>query len=357
MCTKIWNFLLPATGSHQLRVENLGTPAQKVFIDGEQQPSTYALVFTGPGDSLIEIRNTEPWKHSDEGWTLLVNGFYVEDYNANRRKSGDESLRELRSRPDGAYIISPTFELTANDVQVASQFQFRVGGQLMQVNIAHSESIWQVLLDGVVQSRGSLFVSDGGFESHFAVPVAPGKQLPASMTMSLAYHERESTLASLSFGSRVPSAAMTWHSKDLIWNYALVVNGLQIPTCWTKHLGAVEPQVMPLVVITDEQIDAAAPNAPNGPLSSPEGDIQDVVQGVPISQPLSPVAQGSLPQGVSYDEVSGRYQANIRNRTGKFVFLGEFLSAEEAYQSYLQAMPIHSPDKKIVASLPSYGDQ
>merc|ERR1712150_179027 len=52
--------------------------------------------------------------------------------------------------------------------------------------------------------------------------------------------------------------------------------------------------------------------------------------------PAAPSATDSLPQGVSYDAASGAYTANICVK-GKFKFLGEFKTPDEAHLRYLAA--------------------
>merc|ERR1719215_423709 len=54
-------------------------------------------MFTGPCGSLLELQLM------NGKWELLVNGHIVESYTAGKRQSQGDSLRDLRSRPDGSY--------------------------------------------------------------------------------------------------------------------------------------------------------------------------------------------------------------------------------------------------------------
>lgn len=337
MASKTWNFLLPASGQHQVHVQNIGSPEQTIFIDGELQPPTYALVFSGPGDSMLELQNPDC-----KGWILLVNGMRVEDYHT-ERSSADETLHELRSRPDGSYMISPTFQVDEGELHIVSKFPFRAGHQPHEVCVAHSSNIWQVIFNGQIIVRDSLRNS---FGSHFNLNVAPGLQLPASLVMSSA--------------PRVPGTFMSLR-RDLVWSYGLTVNGIEIPISWNREMGTdpspTDPEVLAIspMVITDAELiasltrDAVSTELPQIP--SPTGEAPAPSVAYQLNEPT--LAYGSLPQGVSYDETSRLYQANIRNATGKFVFLGAFSTPEEAHQTYLNAMPIHSPEKRLVAEIPA----
>lgn len=71
--TKIWNFLLPGSGCHQLVVQDIGTDKQKVCINDVWQTfDGPCMKFEGPAESMIELR-------MGAIWSCLVNGVVVED--------------------------------------------------------------------------------------------------------------------------------------------------------------------------------------------------------------------------------------------------------------------------------------
>merc|ERR1712188_203818 len=65
------------------------------------------------------------------------------------------------------------------------------------------------------------------------------------------------------------------------------------------------------------------------------------------------VAPESLPQGVSYDQETKTFQANIKDvKTRRYICLGEFASADAAHEKYLEALSRYSPDKHIAPNVP-----
>mmetsp|Transcript_112131 Transcript_112131/g.349464 ORF Transcript_112131/g.349464 Transcript_112131/m.349464 type:complete len:318 (+) Transcript_112131:70-1023(+) len=316
MGTKVWNFLLPnAGGQHQLRVEKLGTQGQAVFIDGEQQPAREAQIFAGPGDSLLELRKGQAGQ-----WSLLVNGLIVEDYCEGKRNSKDESLRELRGKADGSYLISTGFDATnLRGLNVIRIFRFAALGESHELQVSHHECIWQVLYDGKLVERLVHRLNDNNGSASFKLEVGQGVKLEAALRM-------------------------TWLNLAMVWRYTLRVNGVEIPHCWSKVQGDVEPPP-PVLDVLPPTADGSAPQ-PEPAEAEPE-DSPD-----PEPQPPAPQAPQTLPQGVSYDGLSGAYQATIRAKTGKFVFLGEFRTAEEAHACYLEAVPRHRPDRAPAPEIP-----
>jgi len=314
MTTRVWNFLLPSTGQHQLRVEQLGSLGQLVFIDGDQQPMREALLFTGPENSLLELR-----KGSRGQWSLLVNGLTVEDYHEGHRPSGDESLRELRGKPDGSYLISTEFAAAnLSSLHVIRIFRFMARGAVHEVQVSHKECIWQVIFDGRVVERAVHKLKDNNSEVSFRLEVDSGQRLDAVLKM-------------------------TWNSLAMVWRYTLTVQGVEIPLYWSKGKGDIVPAPELCEVLAAEGL--PTPSAP------PEAELSQVAEDQPVPESVAPTEQ-LLPQGVSFDALGGSYQATIRSKTGKFVFLGEFTTPEEAHRCYLEALPAHCPDKILAPQVP-----
>mmetsp|Transcript_58935 Transcript_58935/g.108883 ORF Transcript_58935/g.108883 Transcript_58935/m.108883 type:complete len:400 (+) Transcript_58935:103-1302(+) len=78
-----WTFMSSETGTHRVRVASIGAPGQQVFIDDVLLAAPDGTTtFTGPGGVLLELRQTE------RGWTLIVDGLQVEEYNAQSIAAG-----------------------------------------------------------------------------------------------------------------------------------------------------------------------------------------------------------------------------------------------------------------------------
>lgn len=266
-------------------------------------------MFSGPEDSLLELRC------QGKQWSLLVNGITVEDYNPSKRASGDESLRELRSRPDGAYIISPQVDARELDLNVVRKFSFVALGKLHEVCVAHSDCIWQVLSGGNLVDRIAHKISDSSGEAAFDIEVAPEQKVRATVSM-------------------------TWDSYKWLWRYTLTIqtegvcgtHSQDVPFSWSKISGQVAGVEPPIVVAAEDGV---------------------AVEPVSVQQEPPPTDDPpqNLPQGVSFDSSTGSYQANIRAKTGRFVFLGEFRTPDEAHQRYLEAVPVHCPEKQLAPDL------
>jgi hypothetical protein len=288
MAIKIWNFLLPETGSHELKVERIGARGQQVYVDGALlEAPDGTTMFTGPSGSLLELRK------KGSNWELHVNGLQVEEYTAGKRRSGDDTLRDLRSRPDGAYTIATAFHSDCLQLNKVRRFRFYAMGKLHEVEIGHQDWVWQIVHNGVLLDRRTHGVWENNCNCTFQVDVPDSPKLDVEVMMS-------------------------WDVKKVLWYYTLLVNHINIPACWTK---------------------------PRGEIGVP---VPEVVGGVPVAALLDPdpasielarepltLSTDQLPQGVSYDADSGAYQANIRV-SGRYMFLGEFQTAAEAEARYLE---------------------
>jgi len=283
--SKIWNFLLPESpaGSHELRADHLGSSDQTVYVDGmplEAPPGT--TMFTGPCGSLLELQLM------NGKWELMVNGFIVESYSAGKRGTQDDSLRDLRSRPDGAYTIATSFSADGMALNTVRKFRFTARGELHDVDVAHADWVWQIIHNGQLLDRRQHSVWENTGSCRFQVDVAGGSKLEVEVLMS-------------------------WDMIKMIWFYSLLVNRMSVPPYWTKFRGE-----MPEVSIPEVVGDSSEP-------------LTEHVEPAPVVPEIPAV----LPQGVSYDSSSCSYQANIR-QNNKFLFLGEFRTAEEAHARYLE---------------------
>lgn len=285
--SRTWFFLLPDTGAHEFRVENLGSADQRCFINGaflECPPGT--TLFTGPGASLLELR-----KGPSGRWQLLVNGSLVEDYNAGKHSKGDEnSIRELRSMGEGSYTIAAKFAAESVGLKVVRKFRFIALDAFHEIEIAHKDWIWHFLYNGQVLDRLTHSMGEDKCKTDFTVDIPGGRRLFAEIRME-------------------------WAEAKRLWSYALAINHMPVPTYWTMA-GGYDNTVMPPEILDN------SPSAADRPVIATEE------QEVPL-----PVDLSSMPQGVSYDATSRVFQANIKVK-GRFMFLGEFKTPEEAHERW-----------------------
>lgn len=306
MASKVWSFLLPESGAHHLRVDCIGLPGQQVFVDGVLQNLGQANVFTGPENSLIELRGT------GSKLQLYVNSHCVEEYVAGRRSTGDDTLRGLREKPSGSYLISPEIDASCLDLNIIRKWRFLACGKTHEVAAAHRNCVWEIILDGNIIDRQTHTLRENVGEVGFDIKVGDGVMVKASLHMK-------------------------WNSRQMIWQYELTANSTAIPLCWTK-LGGEIPVTVPVIIPGEAPIPAE-------------------LQSSEVEEEAEPARQQSpprdLPQGVSFDRASGAYQASIRAKSGRFVFLGEFRTPEEAHSKYLEAVPIHCPGKTLAPEVPT----
>lgn len=304
--TKIWNFLLPGSGCHQLVVQDIGTDKQKVCINDVWQTfDGPCMKFEGPAESMIELR-------MGAIWSCLVNGVVVEDYSVSKRKKGDESLRQLKSKPDGSYLIQPAFDATQLQLNIVRRWSFLALGEVHSVSVAHKEYIWQVMVDDkLVERMAHAYLQDDAV-AHFDVVLLTAK-VKARLDM-------------------------TWDTSRFIWRYVLTVNGIHVPICWSKVHGDTAVVQSPPVVLESATSQELAPVQ-----AAQDSKYSPILDDSPLLK-----APAVLPQGVSFDNSTGAYQANIRSKTGRFVFLGEFLTANEAAECYVAAIPKYHPNKRVL---------
>jgi len=278
----------------------VGLPSQRAFLDEAPCPLIAGSphLFLGPSGATLELRC------KNKQWSLLVDDVMVEEYTSAKRSSGDETLRELRSKPEGSYMIQTDIDATQFDLNIVRKFRFNANSVPHEVMIAHREFIWQVIVDNRVVDRVSHKQADDDGEACFTIKIDDTLSLPANVNM-------------------------TWDNNRCLWIYVLSVNGIEVPTCWSKARGILAlPSRPPEVCTTYAEVEALAD------VPAPQG-----TQAAYYEMPEH------LPQGVSFDTSTGSYQANIKSKVGRFVFLGEFATAEEAHQRYLEAVPKYYPER------------
>lgn len=312
---RVWNFLLPDSGEHTLRVEDIGKPSQLAFLDGAELESKPGQShYAGPDGALLRLKYTTELRtprigatELELGWMLFVNERLVESVAAN----GD-GLRDLRSMPEGSYTIAPSFDAEGLEQDACRKFRFLANGELHEVMVAHKEAVWRVALDGALVSQDSHSLSANKGCAEFAVAAAGGAQIPAKLEMA-------------------------YSNMGMKWSYSLCVGSTQVPAAWAKTRGSFAEVVPPEVV---------AASAPTESMPSPQEADCEEQAGTTES------ASHALPQGVSYDHEARAYQANIKDpKTNRFVFLGEFQTPEAAHAKYMEMLGRYAPDKKLAPSL------
>eukprot|EP00746_Dinoflagellata_sp_MGD_P118281 gnl/MRDRNA2_/MRDRNA2_54419_c0_seq1.p1 gnl/MRDRNA2_/MRDRNA2_54419_c0~~gnl/MRDRNA2_/MRDRNA2_54419_c0_seq1.p1 ORF type:complete len:319 (-),score=66.79 gnl/MRDRNA2_/MRDRNA2_54419_c0_seq1:121-1077(-) len=316
---RCWNFVLPETGEHSFRIENIGTCAQRVFLDGQEMESRPGQeTFAGPDGALLRIKQcADPCKtprsvSKEAKWTLLVNERLVEEVNP---RGG--SLRDLRSMGEGSYTIAIGFDAEGVVQNACRKYKFFVDDEPHEVTVAHRECVWQVALDGQLMDQESHSLNDNYGTAEFRVINSNGAQVHARLEM-------------------------TWVLMELKWAYRLAVGGVNVPVAWTKAKGDAVGATPPKIFATTPGTQAPVNEEPQSNGCAPASD------------PTQDVAPDSLPQGVSYDRETKSFQANIKDvKSKRYVFLGEFASVDAAHQKYLEALSRYSPDKQLAPALPA----
>lgn len=281
-----WKYLCPATGVNEFTVFRVGEPLQIVEINGvvvDAPPGT--TMFTGPGGNLLELRKIS------EKWRLIVDGALVEEYEVGKHSRGDEnSLRELRHMPEGSYMIAPALTVQSDNLKIVRKFRFIVNDSLQELHVAHKDWIWHFIHNGCILNRLTHSMAEDNCERHFELDNPDGTKAMADVRMD-------------------------WDERQKIWKYSLKVNTVPVPTFWTSSWGQ-NDEVMPPEVSNFGVNLEDVPSPPDSlPCQMEHRELE------------------SLPQGVSYDAAHKAYQANMMVR-GKFMFLGEFATVEEARDRY-----------------------
>jgi hypothetical protein len=313
---RVWNFMLPESGNHTFRVEGLDKGLRRAFLDDQElEVRPGQETFAGPGGALLRIKgcgaSTQTPRAPDKEakWVLLVNERQVEEVDP----SGN-GLRDLRSMPEGSYTIATGFDAADTLQNACRKYQFLVDDVLHEVAVSHRECVWQVSLDGKLIDQQSHSLGDNSGIVDLKVPAANDTHIPGKLSV-------------------------TWVLMELKWSYCLSVAGVLVPASWTKAKGNTVGVVPP-------QISSGAPASNAVEAAAPAANSAD-----------ADVAPGSLPQGVSYDNETKTFQANIKDdKTKRYVCLGEFASADAAHQKYLEALSRYAPEKHIAPEVPTLLD-
>lgn len=309
-----WKFALTGTGTHHVRVKNLGQATQELYLDGAfVEAPQGCLTFTGPCGSLLEFQQR------GDSWVLLVDGFQLQQCNPHADQGepplcwdvelpnlGTHHIRAIGLGRRGQEVFLDGVLIPAPEGELAFTGP---GGSLIELK-QRAAGVWQVFVDGQPGAEGIV-----GFTG-----LNPGQ---------------------------IPSEA--------VWNFAVPNTGA-VHSLKVHRIGHHDQQVW----IDSTEIPAPpgqrAFTGPGGCLleiRALSGQLELFVDGrlaevtlqhrtIPTEQTTAPASsparagEVALPQGVSLDSSTGKYKANVRVQ-GRFRCLGEFATPEEAHQRYLAA--------------------
>jgi hypothetical protein len=211
---------------------------------------------------------------------------------------------------EGSYIIATGFDAQGVVQNACRKYKFAVDSVLHELDVAHRECVWQVSLDGKLLDQQSHTLNDNFGTVDMKVPGANGAMVPGTLRV-------------------------TWVLKEFKWSYCLIVGGIPVSPYWTKAKG-------PNVGVVPPAIFSGAP--------APADFAPVTVTEAPAAE--NDIVPDFLPQGVSYDRETSTFQANIKDaKTKRYICLGEFASADDAHQHYLEAFTRYAPDKQLAPAL------
>jgi len=397
-----WKFSLASSGgAHLLRVTNIGTDSQQVFLDGsglDAPPGT--LAFTGPAASFLQLEN------QGGAWALLVDGVPAESYMP-------DASQEAAAVPAVGWWKFPiagmgTHHLRVKNIGTTSQEVWLdgvpvdapagtmtfTGPAATFLELQKLDGLWILLVDGVryLQSNPHADSAAPHITWLFQLPSGTTHQLQASNLgergQEIVLDDKqipapEGTLIFTGPAGALLELRQREGSSETEAPWVLLVDGVAveadiarggpIESLWNfvgPNTGAIHHmRVLNIgrsdqkVFIDDAQVDA--PGAQTA-FTGPGGCLLELkregigwtlhVDGLPVED-LNPRSSavavapsagfgasgreavatgGMLPQGVSYDDASGLYKANIRI-AGKFKCLGDFATPQDAHIRYLEA--------------------
>mmetsp|Transcript_73061 Transcript_73061/g.225922 ORF Transcript_73061/g.225922 Transcript_73061/m.225922 type:complete len:405 (+) Transcript_73061:59-1273(+) len=388
-----WKFPLPGKGTHLLRVRNIGTGSQEVLLDGtllEAPPGT--MQFTGPAASLLELQQ------AGGSWALVVDGFLAEAYNPDPSMAealpalwwkfsmtglGTHHVRVRNIGVPGQEILLDGTPLDAPEGTMAFTGP---GGSLLQLQ--KYEGVWVLTVDGAVIHQCAQQTEDGGasFVWNFTLP-STGRHHQV-YAMNVGTPAQEVAIDGMKVAAPPGQASFTGPGGSLLEmqksgdSWVLLVDGQlcqastveaenagpALEASWTffgpttglahqlkaVNIGRKGQQVYidgTLLSGPDGQTAFTGPGGVLLELKKASAEWELMVDGLRLEDhnnkvtmsgavaatgARAPVSSGvALPQGVSYDAATGKYMANLRVK-GKFKFLGEFDTPDQAHARYLE---------------------
>lgn len=310
----LWfKFPVQGMGIHHVRVTDIGTHSQAVFLDGapvEAPPGT--MTFTGPAASLLELQRRENL------WVLSVDGKVVHQTSPHADQggpthswnfelpSGSHSVRVSRLGEPGQEIYLDGTLIPAPD---GTALFTGPGGSLLQLQQA-ADGSWVLTVDGVPAEAGDGAGADVSEASwtFLAHTTGSAHQLRA---LNIGKESQEVYLDGTLMPAPGGTTTFTGPGGTLLelrcqgHGWALFVDGVGV-----------------------EDYNARSSTLPGG---------ADPAHALPAAERrVAADPRGPLPQGVSYDTETGTYKANIKVG-GRFKCLGDFATPDEASARYQQA--------------------
>jgi len=303
-----WKFSMPGMGTHHVRVKNISSPGQEIFLDGTPLDAPEGtMTFTGPGGTLLELQKR------DGLWMLVVDGSAIHQCNPNAESECHSTVWNFGVPGTGQHQMcisgmgTSAQQVLIDGIKIPApvgQLTFTgPGGCLLELR--DSGGSWMLLVDGAVVEAVSATANAAGL-------VAEASWVIFGSATGLAHEMRV-----MSIGGR----------GQQVYIDGTLIPGPEGQTAFTGPGGMLlelKQRCNDWVLFVDGQSIEDHNNRVTGALgASPE-----------VSR--APVSSGTtLPQGVSYDAGSGKYLANIRVK-GKFKLLGEFSTPDEAHARYLE---------------------
>mmetsp|Transcript_15825 Transcript_15825/g.25163 ORF Transcript_15825/g.25163 Transcript_15825/m.25163 type:complete len:405 (-) Transcript_15825:64-1278(-) len=313
-----WKFEVTGAGTHQLRMRNVGESSEEVFLDGvpiEAPPGT--TTFTGPAATLLEIGRGSG---SPESWSLHVDGTFIPQVSEIPGASRGTQTWDFELPGTGSHQLVAR-NLGLHDEQVLLDgvpFAAPPGtttftgpaGTLLQLQ-SNGEAM-QLYVDGVpIPERGEQSMRAIGDALWSILVKDPSKTYTAIHEMKV-----------LNIGT----------SSQQVWIDGVLIAAPEGTTTFTGPGGCLlSIQAMP-GAYWNLLVDGVPFEEHNAIISAASsGETPPAAR-----QPVAPLSMVTLPQGVSFDQATGRYVANIRSH-GRFVCLGDFATPEEASIRYQEA--------------------
>eukprot|EP00441_Pelagodinium_beii_P027854 CAMPEP_0197654420 /NCGR_PEP_ID=MMETSP1338-20131121/38841_1 /TAXON_ID=43686 ORGANISM="Pelagodinium beii, Strain RCC1491" /NCGR_SAMPLE_ID=MMETSP1338 /ASSEMBLY_ACC=CAM_ASM_000754 /LENGTH=388 /DNA_ID=CAMNT_0043229863 /DNA_START=41 /DNA_END=1207 /DNA_ORIENTATION=+ len=293
-----WKLEISGTGTHHVRVKDIGTSRQQVWIDGaplEAPPGT--MTFTGPAACLLEL------VQRDGTWILTADGYPHHQQNPSADSAPAlcwEFDLETGHHTLAARCINESgqqFLLDGTDIQApAGSLAFTgPGGTLLELRQAE-DGAWHLVLEGTSLGAGlaSFEAADAPIEAYFEF-VVPSTGSQHCLQVS-----------------------NVGRQGQLVWIDSIHVDCPDGTLMFTGPAGSLLE-----MKLQDNRwmlyLDGTCVSLPNS--GGPR---------VPV------MTGGSLPQGVSIDPDTNKYTAAIRVG-GRFKNLGSFDTPEEASRRYQEA--------------------
>jgi len=294
---------------------------QEVVLDGAPLEAPQGTTsFTGPAGSLLRLQKVEGH------WTLTVDGVLANRYNPSADPT-DPPLTWSFGDAHEMRVLSigkPGQEVYINGVQVPApdgQTSFTgPGGCLLE--LLKKGEVWVLSVDGVVVEECHVDAITQSLQTEAAWRYYPSNTGFAHQVLvrNIGRSDQELYIDGNLVAGEKGQMSFTGPGGVLLelrqdgHEWQLFVNGHTLSD-FNRLMSASPP---PLAPISGPAPPAAAPAAS------------------PLPEEQAPKREEPLPAGVSHDQATGKYVANIRVKN-RFKYLGEFGTPQAAHEKYVEA--------------------